>query len=118
MVFTAGEQSYADAILDVLDPDKLISQRLYRQHCICVDGWYYVKDLRIITDWHLKDVVIVDNSIISFAYNIDNGVPIAAFYWWTKNDEELMYLNSYLMDLFHLEDITSMNIDKFKLRAI
>ena len=38
VVFTAGEQSYADSILDVLDTDNHISHRLYRQDCTCVDG--------------------------------------------------------------------------------
>lgn len=118
VVFTAGEENYANSILDVLDPDNLISHRLYRQHCICVDGRYYVKDLRIIQDRELQNIVIVDNSIISFAYNLDNGVPCAPFYRWTKNDEEFLFLNSYLMDLFHKEDVTELNRDKFKLAAI
>ena len=39
----------------------------------------YVKDLRIIRDRNLSDVILVDNSIISFAFNLDNGVPISAF---------------------------------------
>jgi TFIIF-interacting CTD phosphatase-like protein len=39
----------------------------------------YVKDLRIIADRDLKDIIIVDNSIISFAFNLSNGVPISAF---------------------------------------
>lgn len=34
IVFTASHQEYADAILDEIDPDKIIFQhRLYRQHC-------------------------------------------------------------------------------------
>ena len=101
VVFTAGEQEYADAILDVLDPDGFISHRLYRQHCICVNSQYYVKDLRIIKDRDLDQMVLVDNSVISFAYNLDNGVPCAEFYRWTENDEELLYLHSYLDELFH-----------------
>ncbi len=117
-VFTAGEQEYADAILDVLDPDGFITHRLYRQHCICVQDRYYVKDLRIIQDRELENIVLVDNSVISFAYNLDNGVPCAEFYRWTKDDEELLYLHSYLDDLFHKESIPLYNKEKFKLRAI
>lgn len=118
VVFTAGEQEYADAILDVLDPDGLIKHRLYRQHCICVNGSYYVKDLRIIKDRDLDKMVLVDNSVISFAYNIDNGVPCAEFYRWTENDEELLYLHSYLDELFHQDSIPEYNKQKFKLQAI
>lgn len=47
-VFTAGEQMYADAVLDCIDPNKeYISHRLYRQHCTKRDN-YYIKDLRVI----------------------------------------------------------------------
>ena len=118
VVFTAGEQDYADAILDVLDTDKWINKRLYRQHCICVDEKYYVKDLRIIEDRELCDMVLVDNSIISMAFQIDNGIPVAPFYRTTKNDEELLFLHSYLDELYHVEDIRHQNTEKFKLKEI
>ena len=79
-VFTAGTQDYADAALDFIDPERqIIKHRLYRQHCVNPVHGVYVKDLRIIRDRELKDIVIVDNSIISFAYQFDNGIPIKAF---------------------------------------
>lgn len=35
VAFTASEQTYADAILDYLDPDnELFSYRLYRENCV------------------------------------------------------------------------------------
>ena len=68
-VFTAGTQEYADACLDYLDPDKrIINHRLYRSHCVNPAYGVYVKDLRIIQDRNLEDILIVDNSLISFAY--------------------------------------------------
>jgi CTD small phosphatase-like protein 2 len=79
-VFTAGEQTYADAVLDYLDEERqIIKHRLYRQHCVKVADGVYVKDLRIIKDRLLQDIILVDNSIVSFAFNLDNGVPISAF---------------------------------------
>jgi CTD small phosphatase-like protein 2 len=79
-IFTAAEQTYADLIVDRLDPDrKIFSHRLYRQHCFKIDD-VYVKDLRIINDRALEDMLIVDNSIISFAFQLDNGIPICAFF--------------------------------------
>lgn len=78
-IFTAAEQSYADLIIDVIDPDKrFFRHRLYRHHCIKV-AEVYVKDLRIISDRSFEDMVIVDNSILSFAAQLDNGVPICSF---------------------------------------
>jgi len=38
IVFTAGQQEYADHILDYIDQDnKIFKKRLYRQDCIQVD---------------------------------------------------------------------------------
>ena len=39
VIFTASKQSYADKIIDFLDPkNTLISFRFYREHCTIVDG--------------------------------------------------------------------------------
>jgi TFIIF-interacting CTD phosphatase-like protein len=38
LIFTAGEQEYADHILDYIDPEKKIfTKRLYRTDCIQVE---------------------------------------------------------------------------------
>jgi Dullard-like phosphatase family protein len=118
VVFTAAEQDYADAILDVLDTENLIFKRLYRQHCINIEDKYFVKDLRIIKDREIKDMVLVDNSIISMAFNIDNGIPVAPFFRGMKSDEEFLFLHSYLDELYHIDDIRDHNKEKFKLKEI
>jgi len=59
---------------------------------------FYVKDLRVILNRDLKDMVLVDNSIYSFAYQIDNGIPIISFYD-DPNDEELLHLMFYMKSL-------------------
>lgn len=48
IVFTAGNQCYADPILDHIDPEKVIKHRLYRESCTFVSGQLFVKDLRIL----------------------------------------------------------------------
>ena len=63
-IFTAGEQDYADQILDHFDKDRrLISNRLYRQHTDKIDyngSQFYIKDLsRVGRD--LKKTIIIDN---------------------------------------------------------
>jgi CTD small phosphatase-like protein 2 len=45
----------------------------------------YVKDLRIIADRELEDLVIVDNSMVAFGYQLDNGVPISSYIEGTKD---------------------------------
>ena len=95
-VFTAGEQDYADTILNFIDEDRsIIKHRLYRQHCVRPETGVYVKDLSIIADRSPKEMVIVDNSIISFAFDLSNGIPIKAFLG-EKNDEELLFMVTFL----------------------
>lgn len=56
VIFTASVDSYANQIIDFLDPAKdLISYRLYRQDCQSFEK-HYIKDLRIINR-KLEDVI-------------------------------------------------------------
>ena len=76
IVFTASHKCYADTVLDYIDPNKeLIHHRLYRDNCIITDN-LYIKDLRILHNRRLEDILIVDNAAYSFAYQVDNGIPI------------------------------------------
>ena len=44
-----------------------------------------IKDLRIIKNRSLSDIVIVDNLVHSFGLQIDNGIPILDF---TNNKDD------------------------------
>lgn len=75
-----------------------------------------VKDLRIIENRDLKDIILIDNSCLSFAFNINNGVPILPFFD-NENDEELKHLTYYLNRLQDqsIEDVREQNIQAFGL---
>jgi CTD small phosphatase-like protein 2 len=114
-VFTASHRCYADVVLNYLDPTgELIHHRLYRDNCLVSDS-IFIKDLRILNR-RLNDVVIVDNAAYSFAYQIDNGIPIISWYD-DKNDIELQNLISYLRTLAKQEDIRELNRKTFKLKT-
>lgn len=87
---------------------------MYRQHCVQTPEGYYVKDLRIIANRNMEDMVIVDNSVYSFAYQIDNGIPIIPFYH-EQSDEEMLHLIFYLNCLATCEDVRQQNRDAFEL---
>ena len=74
-----------------------------------------MKDLSIIADRNIKDVIIVDNSLISFAFNLANGIPIKAFLG-NKNDEELLFMVTYLEELFSFTDVRTHINATFKLQ--
>lgn len=119
IVFTASQQTYADAILDYLDPQsRLIAFRMYRHHCFLSNEGYYVKDLRVIANRDLAQMVLVDNSVYSFAYQLDNGVPIVSFYRQPPQDEEMLHLIYYLQTLAGVEDVRPQNRAAFELHQL
>lgn len=116
MVFTASHQCYADRVLDHLDPTgQLIHHRLYRDSCLPSQG-LYIKDLRVLANRRLQDVVLVDNAVYSFAYQLDNGVPIVSWFE-DQEDRELLHLMKYLEVLATAEDVRQANRSTFHLQS-
>ena len=82
----------------------------YRNNCIKTkmgEDQIYVKDLRIL-NVDLCDVIIIDNSVLSFVFHMDNGIPILPFYD-NKNDDELKFLIGYLDNLAQHKDLSAEN---------
>jgi len=46
-------------------------------------------------------MIIVDNSILSFAFDLPNGVPIKAFMGDETDDKDILYLTSFLDQAFY-----------------
>ena len=116
IVFTASHKCYADVVLDHLDPrHELIHHRLYRENCLVVEG-VFMKDLRIIANRRLQDIVIVDNAAYSFGYHLDNGIPIIS---WHDDpyDKELYNLMDYIKILAQSEDVREVNRQIFHLKT-
>ena len=114
-IFTASHQSYADAVLDkLIDPQRKYP-RLYRQHCIRTNEGIYIKDLRVIRNRLLKDIILVDNAVYSFCFQLTNGVPILPFYR-DPHDKELLQLVTYLKNhLAKAKNMQLVNAQQFKL---
>lgn len=77
----------------------------------------YVKDLSIIADRNIQEMVIVDNSIISFAFDLSSGIPIKAFVG-ESNDDELLYMVTYLEQLFGAKDVRKSLETTFRMKEI
>jgi CTD small phosphatase-like protein 2 len=64
VVFTAGEEDYANEVLDRLDKDNCVSHRLYRQHTTFRENTY-IKDLSRLGR-SLDRIIIIDNLAENF----------------------------------------------------
>ncbi|OMJ78713.1 hypothetical protein SteCoe_21433 [Stentor coeruleus] len=116
IIFTASHKYYADEVLNHLDPqNEYINYRLYRENCILAEG-VHIKDLRILKDRKLKNTVIVDNCAYSFAYQLENGIPIISWHD-DPSDRELYNLMDYLKVLAGAHDIRDVNREVFHLNT-
>lgn len=77
----------------------------------------YVKDLGIIRNREIKNMVIVDNHAHAFALQLENGIPILE---WKddKKDRELKYIFHYLMELAECDDVRNFNRNFLRLQQI
>ena len=102
VIFTASLSKYADPLLDIIDNKRNCSFRLFREHCTLINS-VYVKDLKRLGR-DIKDIVIVDNSPLSYLLNPENGLPILS--WFDdKNDKELYNIIPILDFLAEVHDV-------------
>jgi Dullard-like phosphatase family protein len=118
-IFTASVPEYADAAINFLDPEnKYIKFRFYRNSCINVGDLVRVKNLRILKNIPLKDIVLVDNNMYSFAPQLDNGILINSFFC-DKKDDELENVLSYLIEfILPADDVRKANEQFFGFKRI
>lgn len=79
VIFTASLSKYADPLIDQLDTSKWWSFRLFREHWSILNSMIFIKDL-VFLGRDLKDVIIIDNSPNSYAFQSENALPISSWY--------------------------------------
>ena len=73
-----------------------------------IDDFLLVKDLNIFQgEACLDKILIVDNNIYSFAFNLENGIPILNF-MGDKKDIELLKLMKHL---YHMKDFDNLRVE-------
>lgn len=117
-IFTASEKLYAESIVDFIDPNKeFISGILSREDCYQLKSGKHIKDLKMIQNRNLKNMVIVDDTVHSFIFQVPNAIPILK--WKNdKNDEELKYLYKYLVKIAPTTDLRESNRKTFHLEKL
>ncbi|KAF8930528.1 hypothetical protein BGZ52_001005 [Haplosporangium bisporale] len=102
VIFTASVSKYADPVLDMLDVNRVIKHRLFRESCFNHKG-NYVKDLSVIGR-DLRNTIIIDNSPACYIFHQTNAVPITT--WFNDpHDTELLDLIPFLTDMTVVDDV-------------
>ena len=79
-IYTAGERKYADAVLNIIDPENLIEKRFYRDSCRKESG-NVIKDLKYLrrSIRSKQEMVLVDDNKHSIEKNYPFAIEIKAF---------------------------------------
>ena len=105
-IFTASSKGYADTIINYIDPSNTIFKfRLYRDACIPIQNYIYIKDLRIIRNYEPTNVVLMDNSLYSFINQPKNGMLLYSFYWDDKDDQLIKAKNFLIKHVYNAKDV-------------
>lgn len=108
-IFTASMKEYADPVIDWLQQTCSVQfkYRWYRDHCTLRPGVGYVKDIGLVVNQtearDLSQMIIIDNSPISYAMHIDNAIQV---HGWINDpsDSELLNLLPLLNASRHVTD--------------
>lgn len=100
MLFTASYREYAEKLLNKIDPkSEYIQNVLARENCIKYNN-NFIKDFRLIANHYIakEDMLILDNKMISYAYELYQGIPILPYYD-DSQDTELRDIVPFLIQL-------------------
>ncbi|KRX08928.1 HAD-like domain [Pseudocohnilembus persalinus] len=92
IIYTAQEQEYADPIINIIDPKKIIKKRYYRDNCTKHPNGF-IKDLQLVCP-DMSKVVMIDTSKFSTQLNEDNTLIIPPYYG-NDDDEEFVILETF-----------------------
>jgi RNA polymerase II subunit A small phosphatase-like protein len=105
-IYSASSEKYASSIIDVIDPNNILSKKFFRDDCIYLDNsetFSYIKDLEKLNK-NYKDVIMIDDNASSFILQNENGIPIKS---WRgdQQDIELLKLIPILKNLSGFYDV-------------
>jgi RNA polymerase II subunit A small phosphatase-like protein len=102
VIYTASLNKYADPLLDLLDPHRVIRARLFRESCVYYQG-NYVKDLSLL-DRDLSQAIIIDNSPSSYVFHPENAIDCSSFID-DPADRELDQIGAFLAGIKDTRDV-------------
>lgn len=88
--------------MNILDPEKLCTSRLFREHCTWLDQTY-VKDMSLINR-KMENIILIDNSPNSYRLQPENALPCTTWYN-DPEDTELFDFIPLLTGLSKIKDV-------------
>ena len=71
-----------------------------------------MKDLRVIKNLDLAQTLLLDNYVWSFAFHLDNGIPVVP-YFGEPDDTELIKVMKYIVSIHDSTDFREDNKKQF-----
>lgn len=103
VVFSASLPQFANPVLDKIDPEgKIFTHRLFRDSCTFWNG-LFVKDL-VSLNRNISKTFIIDNSPLSYMWNVANAIPVRSWYQ-DPQDEELLRIMNELERLVQVQQV-------------
>lgn len=118
-IFTSASKNVAEQILNYIDPKKsYFLGVLSKEECLISEKGRVIKDLRIINNKDLKDLILIDHApFFSITTQIDNEIPL--LFWDGNSDDcELKYLTKYLKKIRDSIDVREENRKLLKLSEL
>jgi RNA polymerase II subunit A small phosphatase-like protein len=106
VIYTASLNKYADPLLDLLDPHRVIRKRLFRESCVYYEG-NYVKDLSLLNR-DLTKTIIIDNAPASYMFHPENAIDCSSFID-DRRDRELDQIGAFLTGIKDAKDVRGLS---------
>ena len=98
-LYTSSNEEYAKAILNIIDTNKVIKNKFYRNNCLNIDN-EFIKDVNNLSNFNYDPnyLLIIDDNINCYKNFHDNIIQIKSW----KGEENDDYLNEILSNLKNL----------------
>lgn len=103
IVMTAGVQPYASLVLDILDSERVLEHRFYRDACTKTETGILVKDLSRMSR-PMDQIIIVDNSPNAYLWHPENAIDIKDFVG-DQRDTDLITVADFLEVIKDADDV-------------
>lgn len=106
VVYTTYEKDYADQIINLVDKNKRISRRFYKEDCVNKDSNLY-KDVMVKGFEESRVIIIDDDEVSHLTYKskmkliLDNIIPIKSWDGSESNDDSLLKIRNVINNFLY-----------------